>query len=64
MRASTMEFRQRAIDCLRLANEATDTYVKVALTDLAAELRQKAAASDRCDRHQAGRRPLAKIAKY
>jgi hypothetical protein len=69
MRASTMEFRQRAIDCLRLANEATDAYVKVALTDLAAELRHKAESFDRRDRqsqerHQAGRRPLAKIAKY
>jgi len=65
MRASTMEFRQRAIDCLRLANEATDAYVKVALTDLAVELRQKAEAFDRCDRQskerlQAVRLPLPK----
>jgi hypothetical protein len=33
---------ERAIDCLQLANEATDAYVRVELTDLAAELRQKA----------------------
>jgi hypothetical protein len=47
MKAATMEFRQRAIDCLRLANEATDAYVRVALTDLATELRRRAEGCDR-----------------
>ena len=64
MKATTMEFRQRAIDCLRLAEEATDAYAKVALTDLATEFRQRAEASERRDRrsqerHRAVRRPLA-----
>jgi hypothetical protein len=51
MRASAMEFRQRAIDCLRLAKEATDVYAKAALTELATEFRQKAEAIDRRDRN-------------
>jgi hypothetical protein len=33
------EYRQRAADCLQLANEASDAYVKVALTELASEFR-------------------------
>jgi hypothetical protein len=32
------EYRQRAVTCLRLANESSDAYVRVALTELASEL--------------------------
>ena len=31
------EYRERAVACLRLANESRDAYVKVALTELASE---------------------------
>lgn len=36
---TAMEYRQRAENCLQLANEASDAYVKVALTELASEFR-------------------------
>jgi hypothetical protein len=39
---SEKEYRQRAKECLQLANEATDLYVKVALTELASEFRNMA----------------------
>jgi hypothetical protein len=31
------EYRQRAVTCLRLANESSDAYVRVALTELASD---------------------------
>ena len=36
------EYRQRAADCFRLANEASDVYVEAALTELAIEFRKMA----------------------
>ncbi len=36
------EYRQRADDCLKLANEANQAYAKAALTELAAEFRKAA----------------------
>jgi hypothetical protein len=36
------EYRQQAADCLRLAGEADQAYVRAALTDLAHELRETA----------------------
>ena len=36
------EYRQRAVACLRLANESKEAYVKVALTELASEFRSLA----------------------
>ncbi len=36
------EYRQRAIACLRLASEASEAYVKVALTELAIEFSSQA----------------------
>ena len=36
------EYRQRAADCLRLANEASDVYVAAALTELAIDFRKMA----------------------
>jgi hypothetical protein len=46
MAAMTMktpkEYRLRAKECLRLANEATEFYVKVALAELATEFRKMA----------------------
>jgi hypothetical protein len=36
------EYRLRAKECLRLANEATEFYVKVALAELATEFRKTA----------------------
>jgi hypothetical protein len=37
-------YRQQAAECLRFANEASDAYVKVALTELSIELLRKAEA--------------------
>ena len=36
------EYRQQAADCLKLAGEAHEAYVRAALTDLANELRETA----------------------
>ena len=36
------EYRQRAVACLRLANESREAYVKVALTELASKFRSLA----------------------
>jgi hypothetical protein len=47
------EYRQRAAVCLRLAHESPDAYVKIALTELAAELSSMA---DTAESHQADRR--------
>jgi len=40
--ASPKEYRQRAEECLQLANEATEIYVKVALAELATEFQKMA----------------------
>jgi hypothetical protein len=34
------EYQQRAEECLQLANEATEVYVKVALSELATEFQK------------------------
>jgi hypothetical protein len=53
--SSAKEYRQRAEECLQLANEAAEIYVKVALTELAAEF-QKTADSLDPDGNPAGTR--------
>ena len=40
--ATSKEYRQRADECLQLANEATEVYVRVALAELAAEFQKTA----------------------
>jgi hypothetical protein len=43
-------YRQQAADCLQFANQASDAYVKAALTELAIEFRRKAEAIEqRCE---------------
>jgi hypothetical protein len=42
------EYRQRAVTCLRLANESSDAYVRVALTELASELSSMADSVETC----------------
>ena len=42
------EYRHRAISCLRLASEAREPYVKVALTELAIELSSLANSVETC----------------
>jgi hypothetical protein len=37
---SRREYQQRAEECLQLANEATEVYVKVALSELATEFQK------------------------
>jgi hypothetical protein len=49
---TSREYRQRAADCLQLANEASDVYVKVALTELAAEFRQMAESDQMAEAEQ------------
>jgi hypothetical protein len=44
---SAKVYRQRADECAQLANEATEVYVKVALTELAAEFQKFADAMER-----------------
>jgi len=39
---TSSEYRLRAKECLQLANEATEIYVKVALAELATEFRKMA----------------------
>jgi hypothetical protein len=39
---TSKEYRLRAEECLQLANEATEIYVKVALAELATEFRKMA----------------------
>ena len=48
------EYRHRAISCLRLASEARESYVKVALTELAIELSSLADSVETCgiDQHR------------
>jgi hypothetical protein len=43
---TSREYRQRAAICLQLANEASDVYVKAALTELAADFDQMAKAME------------------
>lgn len=42
------EYRQRAEDCLRLANEAGDAFVKAALAELASEFHSMADTAEAC----------------
>ena len=51
--SSPKEYRQRAEECLQLANEATDIYVRVALSELATEFQTTADAMER-ERDRAG----------
>jgi hypothetical protein len=39
-------YRQQAVDCLQFANEASDAYVKIALTELSIEFLRKAEAAE------------------
>jgi hypothetical protein len=39
-------YRQQAAECLQFANEASDAYVKVALTELSIEFLRKAEAAE------------------
>ena len=39
---TSKEYRQRAEECLQLANEAREIYVRVALTELAGEFQKTA----------------------
>jgi hypothetical protein len=41
------QYRQQEVFCLRLASEATEDYVKTALTELAADYRHKAEDAER-----------------
>jgi predicted AAA+ superfamily ATPase len=45
---SAGEYRHRAIACLRLASEAAEPYVKVALTELAIEFSSMADSVETC----------------
>jgi hypothetical protein len=49
---TSRQYRQQAADCLQLANEASDAYVKVSLTELATEFRQRAEAVEQLDDKQ------------
>jgi hypothetical protein len=42
------EYRQRAAVCLRLANDASEVYVKIALAELAGELSEMADNVETC----------------
>jgi hypothetical protein len=46
---TSRQYRQQAADCLQLANEASDAYVKVSLTELATEFRHRAEAVEQLD---------------
>ena len=51
------QFRQQAVDCLKLAGETHEAYARAALTDLANEFRETADKVERREkREQAGRR--------
>ena len=52
------EYRQRAVACLRLANESREAYVKVALTELASEFRSLADSIEPAASISAGRNRL------
>jgi hypothetical protein len=41
------QYRQQEVFCLRLASEATEDYVKTALTELAADYRHRAEDAER-----------------
>jgi hypothetical protein len=41
------QYRQQEVFCLRLASEATEDYVKTALTELAADYRHRAENAER-----------------
>jgi hypothetical protein len=41
------QYRQQEVFCLRLASEASENYVKVALTELATDYHQKAEDAER-----------------
>ena len=62
--ASPKEYQQRAEECRQLANEATEVYVKVALTELATEFQKMADDLElddlELDHDQAGARKQAK----
>jgi len=47
IRMQSQELRQRAEQCERLARSTLDVFVREALTELAAELRQQATTGDR-----------------
>jgi hypothetical protein len=53
---SAKVYRQRADECAQLANEATEVYVKVALTELAAEFQKFADAMEQENRSHAAKR--------
>jgi hypothetical protein len=44
---SAKVYRQRAQECAQLANEATEVYVKAALSELATEFQKLADATER-----------------
>jgi hypothetical protein len=44
---ASREYRQQEAFCLRLASEASEDYVKTALTELAADYHQKAEQAER-----------------
>jgi hypothetical protein len=46
---TSRQYRQHAADCLQLANEASDAYVKVSLTELATEFRHRAEVVEQLD---------------
>jgi hypothetical protein len=50
---TSRQYRQHAADCLQLASEASDAYVKVSLTELATEFRHRAEAVEELD-HKVG----------
>jgi hypothetical protein len=45
------QYRQQEVFCLRLASEASEDYVKTALTELATDYRQRAEEAERRGRH-------------
>jgi hypothetical protein len=49
------EYRQRATACLRLASEASEPYVKAALTELAVEFSSLADSVETCGVDDEGR---------
>ena len=44
---ASRQYRQQEVFCLRLASEASEDYVKVALTELAIDYHQKAEEAER-----------------
>lgn len=46
---TSRQYRQQAADCLQLASEASDAYVKISLMELATEFRHRAEAVEQLD---------------